>query len=128
MAESDDYKRGKEIVDKLMGPQPEPSAVRKDAVDITTEHLFGRIWSRPGLKIRDRSLITVAAITALGRERQLRNHLRGALNAGITRDEIKEIMLHLAHYAGWPAGMTGLLIAEEIFKEADAKAAGAPKA
>lgn len=124
MSESDDYKRGKEIVEALMGPQAEPSPFRKDAADVTTEHLFGRIWSRPGLKIRDRSLITVAALTALGRERQMRNHLRGALNAGITRDEIKEMMLHLAHYAGWPAGMTGLIIAEEVFREVDAKPAG----
>ncbi len=69
--------------------------------------------------MRDRSLITCAVLTALGREPQLRVHMKGALNVGISREEILEMMVHLAHYAGWPVAVTGTRVAEEVFKEID---------
>ena len=123
MAENDRRARGAEVMTKLFGGPPTPSATSADMMDVTIEHLFGDIWSRPGLGHRDRELVTIAVIAAMGFERQLRAHLKGALNAGVTRDEIKEVMLHIAHYAGWPAGFTGLTIADEVFEEADAAAA-----
>ena len=86
-------------------------------------HLFGEVWARPGLSLRDRELITVSVIAALGRERQLRLHLRGALNAGLTREELIEDFMHLAYYAGYPAGFTALAIAKEVFDAVDAEAA-----
>ncbi len=117
-----DYERGERIQAMLWGPSTaKASRLQKDLLDITAEHLFGRIWARPALKLRDRSMITVATLTALGRERQLRSHIRGALKLGITRKEIEELMIHLAHYAGWPAGFTGIAIAEEVFREADTR-------
>ncbi len=119
MAENDRRARGAEVMTKLFGGPPTPSATSADMMDVTIEHLFGDIWSRPGLGHRDRELVTIAVIAAMGFERQLRAHLKGALNAGVTRDEIKEVMLHIAHYAGWPAGMTGLTIAHEVFEEQD---------
>ena len=88
---------------------------------LSTSHLFGEVWARPGLSLRDRELITVSVIAALGRERQLRLHLRGALNAGLTREELIETFMHLAYYAGYPAGFTALAIAKEVFDALDAE-------
>ena len=90
---------------------------------LSTAHLFGEVWARPGLSLRDRELITVSVIAALGRERQLRLHLRGALNAGLSREELIETFMHLAYYAGYPAGFTALAIAKEVFDAVDAEAA-----
>ena len=70
--------------------------------ELTDEVLFGDVWARPGLSPRDRSLITVAALTALGRTDQLRSHLNLALENGVTREELAEAATHLAFYAGWP--------------------------
>ncbi|MBX9907564.1 MAG: carboxymuconolactone decarboxylase family protein [Beijerinckiaceae bacterium] len=89
---------------------------------LSTAHLFGEVWTRPQLGLRDRELVTVAVIAALGRERQLRLHLRGALNAGLSRAELSETFLHLAYYAGYPAGFTALTIAGEVFAAMDAEA------
>ena len=74
--------------------------------ELTDEVLFGDVWARPGLSPRDRSLITVAALTALGRTDQLRSHLNLALENGVTREELAEAATHLAFYAGGPAGMS----------------------
>ena len=79
--------------------------------------LFGDIWERKQLSKRDRSLITVAALTALYRPDQLRGHLWRALDNGVTQEEIIEIITHLAFYAGWPNAGTAALIAKEVFKE-----------
>ena len=122
MTDRDRYAKGLEIIEKLVGElAPEvtdPVPIHRDFMRMTVEHLFGEVWARPGLALRDRSLITLAALTALGRERQLRNHLKIARHIGITRDEIVEVMVHLAHYGGWPAARTGLAIAEEVFVDA----------
>ena len=77
--------------------------------------LFGEVWERPGLSKRDRSLIVVATLVALGRERQLVGHLERALDNGVTKNEISEIITHLAFYAGWPAAMTAAQIATDVF-------------
>ncbi len=122
MSDSERAQRGNEMRMKLFGVAPEASENFKDIMEVTVEHLFGDIWTRAGLALRDRSLITVATLIALNREAQLRVHLRGALNVGVGREEIKEMLIYLAHYAGWPAAMTGMRIADEIFKEQDAKA------
>lgn len=78
------------------------------------EQLFGTIWNRPGLPIKARSMITVAVLIALGKEQELRLHMRGALNLGITAEELKEIVVHLAHYAGVPAAMEGIRAVTEV--------------
>ena len=87
-----------------------------DLINYSEKWLFGEIWERPGLKKRDRSLIVVATLIALGREKQLEGHLARALANGVTRDEIGELITHLAFYAGWPAAMTAALIAKEVFE------------
>lgn len=119
MADSERAKRGNEMRERLFGPSSPPSETFKKLSEVTVEHLFGDIWTRPGLAVRDRSLITCAVLTALGREPQLRVHMKGALNVGISREEILEMMVHLAHYAGWPVAVTGTRVAEEVFKEID---------
>jgi len=85
--------------------------------ELTQQVLFGDIWERPGLSKRDRSLITVAALVALNRTEQLRFHLSRALENGVTKDEIIELITHLAFYSGWPTAMSAILLAREIFQE-----------
>ena len=87
-------------------------------VDLAEKIVYGEVWERPGLSKRDRSLITVAALVALGREKQLVGHLQRALGNGVTKDEIGELITHLAFYAGWPAAMTAALVAKEVFEQA----------
>jgi 4-carboxymuconolactone decarboxylase len=83
---------------------------------LTDDVLFGDVWARPELSRRDRSLITVAALTALGRTDQLRSHLNLALDNGVTRDELSEIATHLAFYAGWSAGMTAATTLKQVLE------------
>ena len=113
---------GLEILNRLFGGEPAASEVSREMMRLSTAHLFGEVWTRPGLSLRDRELVTVSVIAALGRERQLRLHLRGALNAGLGRDELIEAFMHLAYYAGYPAGFTALAIAKEEFDALDAAA------
>jgi 4-carboxymuconolactone decarboxylase len=86
-------------------------------IELSEQVLYGDVWERPGLSKRDRSLITLAALTALGRSDQLPGHLDRALGNGVTRDEIGELITHLAFYAGWPAAMTAGRIAKRVFEE-----------
>ena len=78
--------------------------------------LFGDVWERPGLKKRDRSLITVASLVALNRTEQLRGHLGRALDNGVSQDEIIELITHLAFYSGWPTAMSAMTVAKEVFE------------
>ena len=72
------------------------------------EQVFGGVWGRPGLPIQVRSMITVAVLLALGRGQELRLHMRGALNLGVTPEELKEIIVHLGQYAGVPIAIEGI--------------------
>jgi 4-carboxymuconolactone decarboxylase len=104
-------------------PRPATSArdvVRKVApklIELSEKVLYGDVWERPGLSKRDRSLITVAALIAMYRGDQLKGHLERALANGVTRDEIGELITHMAFYAGWPAAMTAGRIARKVFDE-----------
>lgn len=83
------------------------------------DHVLGDIWSRPQLERRDRSFVSVVALTCLGAERELRIHIGGALNHGATEDEIEELMLHVSAYAGYPQAFDGMRVALEIFAARD---------
>ena len=83
--------------------------------DLTVNVLFGDVWERPGLSKRDRSLITVATLTALYRTGQLPGHINRALDNGVTKDEIGEILTHIAFYAGWPTAANAAPIAKQVF-------------
>jgi 4-carboxymuconolactone decarboxylase len=121
MAKSERHEKGVAKMKELFGVEPRPGMMHEDFLQITVENLFGDIWNRPGLELKERSMITVAALTVLGREPELRGHLRGALNIGISREKINEMMIHLAHYGGWPVGVNGLRIAKEVFEDIDKK-------
>jgi 4-carboxymuconolactone decarboxylase len=84
-------------------------------IDLSEKVLFGDVWERSQLSKRDRSLITVATLVALYRSDQLPGHLERALANGVTREEIGEIITHLAFYAGWPCAMTAAQIAKGVF-------------
>jgi len=85
-------------------------------IEVTEKVLFGDIWERPELSKRDRSLVVCAVLTATYRPEQLRGHLQRALDNGLTKTEISEMITHVAFYAGWPAAMSAANIAREIFE------------
>jgi len=84
--------------------------------DLSANVLFGDVWERPGLSKRDRSLITVASLIALYRTEQLRGHLGRAIDNGVKKDELVELITHLAFYSGWPTAMTAARLAKEVFE------------
>jgi len=84
---------------------------------LTDDVLFGDVWERPGLSKRDRSLITVSVLMALYRSGQLPGHFRRALDNGLTKEEIGELITHVAFYAGWPTAANAVRIAQEAFDE-----------
>ena len=86
--------------------------------DLITRYAWGEIWTRPGLRRKTRSLITIGMMVALNRADELRLHLRAAANNGVTRKEIQEVLLQSAIYCGVPAANTAFHIAEEVFAEA----------
>jgi 4-carboxymuconolactone decarboxylase len=88
--------------------------------EITDKVLFDDVWRRPGLSPRDRSLATVASLIALYRQNELPFHLKKALENGVTRDEIVELVTHLAFYSGWPTASTAIGVVRRVFAEADA--------
>jgi 4-carboxymuconolactone decarboxylase len=103
----------------------QPSTASRDRVrntvpkliDYTEKVLFGDVWERPQLSQRDRSLIVVATLISTYRPEQLRGHLQRALVNGVTKEELSEVITHLAFYAGWPAAMTAANVAREVFEE-----------
>ena len=105
-----------------MAIQPNPSreAVRATVpkmIELSETVIYGDVWERPGLSKRDRSLAVIATLIATYRPDQLRGHLGRALDNGVTKDEIAEVITHLAFYSGWPSSMTAARIAQEVFQE-----------
>ena len=89
--------------------------------ELITRYCWGDIWTRPGLSRHTRSLITIAMLVALNRPDEFRLHVRAAFNNGVTRDEIKELLLHAAIYCGVPAANASFHMAEEVFAQMEAK-------
>ncbi|MGH7864285.1 MAG: carboxymuconolactone decarboxylase family protein [Candidatus Binataceae bacterium] len=85
-----------------------------DFAKFLNEELFGKIWQRPGLPAKTRSLLTMGALMVLGRAPELRLHMRGALNLGITAAEIKEVIIHLAAYGGVPTAVEAIRAFNEV--------------
>ncbi len=85
--------------------------------DLVTRYAWGEIWCRPGLSRQTRSMITLAMMVALNRPDELRMHLRAALNNGVTREEIQEVLLQTAIYCGAPAANSAFHLAQEVFGE-----------
>jgi len=117
--------KGAALRQRVFGP-PVPGAPKSPTAELapdlghfSDEVLFGQVWSRPGLELPHRSMITIAALTAMGREVELRAHIRGGLNLGLTREQIVEIIMQMAFYAGQPAAHAGFRAAKEVFDQID---------
>ena len=125
--ESDRYKRGWEKLKEIDGEAGERviEALQDIAPDLaryTIEFPFGDVYSRGILSLKEREIVTVSALAALGNaQAQLKVHIHGALNVGCTRQEIVEIMIQMAVYAGFPAALNGVFAAREVFSERDAE-------
>jgi 4-carboxymuconolactone decarboxylase len=89
----------------------------QDFQNFISRFAWGEVWSREGLPRHTRSLVTIAILLALGREDELRMHLRACFNNSVTKDELKELILHSSLYAGLPAANAAMHLAEEVFKE-----------
>ena len=101
----------------MSSPRNAMQEVAPRLAELSADVLFGDVWERPGLSKRDRSLITVAALTALYRTDQLRGHIRRALDNGVTKDEIGEVITHMAFYGGWPTAANAAQVAKAVFDE-----------
>ncbi len=109
---------GAEYVDKSVKA---PDEFSKPMQDLVTEYCWGAVWGREGLDHRTRSMLNLAMISCLNRPHELRLHIAGALKNGVTRDEIREIFMQVAIYAGVPAGVDSFRAAKEVFEKLDAK-------
>ena len=85
--------------------------------ELVTQYCWGEVWGRPGLDKKTRSMLNLAMLSALNRPHEIKLHVRGALNNGLTKEEIKEVFMQVAIYCGVPAGVDGFRIAREVFKE-----------
>lgn len=107
-----DGRAGRNVIEALAGIAP-------DFADYLFEFPFGDIYSRPGLSLRDREIATIAALAAMGTAQpQLKVHIEAGLSVGLSRDEIVEILMQMAVYAGFPAALNGLFAAKEVFAAA----------
>ena len=113
---------GADYVEKSMASADDFS---RPMQELSTEYCWGYVWTRPGLQLRERSLINLSMISALNRPHELKLHVKAALNNGLTREEIREVLLQVAVYCGVPAGLDSTRIAREAFAEVDAAAAAA---
>jgi 4-carboxymuconolactone decarboxylase len=122
---SDRYQQGWDKLKEIDGEAGERvieslKAIAPDLGRYIIEFAFGDIYARPGLDLKSREIATVAALTALGNAQpQLKVHLHGTLNVGCTREEVIEVILQMAVYAGFPSALNGIVAAREVFAERD---------
>ena len=105
---------GAEYVDKAIATAND---FNRPLQELVTQYCWGEIWGRPGLDRKTRSLLNLAMISALNRPHEVKMHIKGALNNGVTKDEIKEVFLHVAIYCGVPAAVDSFRLAKEVFEE-----------
>jgi 4-carboxymuconolactone decarboxylase len=119
------YERGLEIRSAVLGDAYVRQALAsvddftKPLQDLVTEYCWGAVWGRDGLALKTRSMLNLAMISVLNRPNELRTHIKAALTNGVTRDEIREVFLQVAIYAGVPAAVDSFRIAREAFAEVD---------
>ncbi|MFP0947271.1 4-carboxymuconolactone decarboxylase [Acinetobacter baumannii] len=117
------YKQGIEVRTEVLGEKNVGRSLQnlndfnQDFQNFISRYAWGEVWSRPGLPRHTRSLVTIAILLALGREDELRMHLRACFNNGVTKEDLKELILHSSLYAGLPAANAAMHMAEEVFKE-----------
>jgi 4-carboxymuconolactone decarboxylase len=125
--DSERYEQGMKIRRAVLGDEHVDRAAaattdfNRDFQDFITRNAWGEIWARPGLPRHTRSLLTLAMMIALNRDEEFRMHVRAAFNNGVTRDEIKEVLMQSAIYCGVPAANSAFQMAADVFKEMDGK-------
>jgi len=118
-ADRDRFDAGRQLAGRLFAGAPRDRPLPREMVRHTMDHLFGDVWQDDRLPLEQRSMITCAVLAAAGRDAELRLHLRGARNLGVERDTLEAMLIHVAHYAGWPAGATGLRLLDEVCEAMD---------
>ena len=128
---TEDFEKGVALRKKVLGDAHVESSLKRGKEDpfmlpiqqLTTDVGWGKVWARPGLERRVRSMLSVTLLAALGKRDELRTHLLGALNNGVTKDEIQEVLLHTTVYAGFPVGLEAFRVAKELFDSLETEAA-----
>ena len=119
------FDKGREIRTAVLGEAYVQAAMQnvdefsRPLQDLVTEYCWGAVWGREGLPLKTRSMLNIAMIAILNRPHELRTHVKGALTTGVTREEIREILLQVAIYAGMPAAVDAFRIVREAFVELD---------
>jgi 4-carboxymuconolactone decarboxylase len=130
MEDKSKAQKGAELVQKLFGAAAAGAArtgampMPADFSRMTMEHLFGDVWQGKELELAERSLITCTVLVTLARENELRAHLRGARNVGISREKLQGMIAHVAHYAGWPVAVAAFRALDEVWTAMDKEAQG----
>lgn len=131
--ETDTFKTGRDVWFEMRGPeaaqamldQAAQNEMTRDLRQFLFEHCFAAVWARPGLERATRSIITISVLTALGRSEELKSHIRMGMNNGLSREQLKEIFLHVGVYAGVPTAVAAVRAAMEEFEAQEkAKAQG----
>lgn len=119
------FDKGLEVRRAVLGSEYVDKSIR-NATDfnhpmqeLVTEYCWGEVWTRPGLSRKTRSVINLAMLTALNRPHEIKLHVRGAINNGVTKEEIREVFLQTAIYCGVPAAIDSFRLAQEVFDEMD---------
>ena len=128
MSGSDRYQKGLKTRSEVLGKAHVDRATAR-ATDFDrefqqqiTEYCWNDVWNRPGLERKTRSMLNIAMLASLGREDEFKLHVRASRNTGVTRDEVKEILMQVAIYAGVPAANTAFRLAREVFEQVDKEA------
>lgn len=125
--ENDAFKKGRDVWFEMRGTAAAQTALdqaaehdmTRDLRQFLFEHCFAAVWARPGLERATRSIITISVLAALGRIEELKSHIRMGLNNGLTRDQLKELFLHVGVYAGAPSAVAAVRAAMEEFDAID---------
>ena len=127
MAEGDRRERGIAAFERVMGFKPPPLSAGDAFLDVTFDHLFADVWTRPGLSVRDRRIVTLTVLMCFGHEATLKLHLSAAMRTGqLTDAEIDELVVHVAHYGGWPVAAVASQVVRQLRAERNAGKAGQP--
>ncbi|TNV19414.1 4-carboxymuconolactone decarboxylase [Buttiauxella sp. B2] len=127
MKDEEHYQQGMDVRRAVLGDShvdrtlSQLTPLNEEFQNFITRYAWGEIWTRPGLERHTRSMITIAMLIALNREAELKMHLRAAFNNGVTRDELKELIMHSALYCGLPAANATMHLAQQVFDEMDAQ-------
>jgi 4-carboxymuconolactone decarboxylase len=119
------FEKGLAIRRSVLGEEYVDNAIKtaddfsRPLQELVTQYCWGEIWGRPGLDRKTRSLINLAMISALNRPHEVKTHIKGALNNGLTKDQIQEVFLQVAIYCGVPAAVDSFRLAREVFQELD---------